>query len=249
MKDIRALFKRMMELCQPDLRKYYRMPRKGRIHAAYASAGGQWYADVQPLRNDESPDPDEPILPKLELPVIWGDDQRGVVCPPAAGTYCTVGYWDGDPSYPYILNIRWYAQNPPEAELTEFIIQQQPGVHIKIDKTHKVITVTPANIEDEAGKDWTVDVGQNATITVGQNATIEAGSVATVKAPQINLIGNLTTTGAGGSMATTREKGNRNHEGSYQLTGPQTISGNLVVSGTVTAGQFVGPVAGCSGCG
>jgi Uncharacterized protein conserved in bacteria len=239
--DEREMLKRMVELVQPDLRKYYRMPRKGRIEAAYASENGTWFADVQPLRNDESVDPNEPVLPKLELPVVWGGVDRGQVCPPAAGTYCIVGYLDGDPSYPFIMHIRWYNQQPPHAELTEYVLQQEPGVFIKIDKEHRHITVTPTDIVDEAGRDWTVEVGNNAVINVGNTATI--------KAPLINIIGDQVSTGHDGGIGTAHERDHRTHDGSYTLNGPQTVNGNIVVSGTVTAAQFIGPVAGCNGCG
>ena len=245
MKDELAVFRRLMELAQPDLRKYFRVPRKGKIVASYPSEGGQWFADVQPLRNDESDDTSEPVLPKLELPVIWGGVNRGVVCPPAVGTPCIVGYLDGDPSYPFIMHIRWYNQQPPEAELTELIIQQEPGVYIKIDKEHKVITVTPTNIEHEIGKNWTVNVGDNATITVGKKAVVQAGSEITVEAPQINLVGNQTSTGTGGGIGTTQDRSHRTHEGSYTLTGPQSVTGNVTVTGNLdVSGVISGAWAG-----
>ena len=50
------MIKRAVELCRPDLRSYYRVTRKAKVVTAYAS-DGQYFADVQPLRNDESPDP------------------------------------------------------------------------------------------------------------------------------------------------------------------------------------------------
>lgn len=248
--DQRSLLKRLVELVQPDLRKYYRMPRKGRIVASYPSEGGQWFADVQPLRNDESEDTNEPVLPKLELPVLWGGINRGVVCPPAVGTYCVIGYLDGDPSYPFIMDIRWYDQQAPAAELTEFIIQQEPGVYIKVDKAHKIITVTPSNIEHEIGENWTVNVGDSATITVGKDATIKAGSEATVQAPQINLVGNLANHGKDGGIATAQEKSHKTHEGSYSLQGPQSVIGSVTISGNLAVGGVInGKVAGCQGCG
>lgn len=242
MSDMRAMLKRVMELVQPDLRKYYRVPRKGRIVAAYAASGGQWFADVQPLRNDESPDPDEPVLPRLELPVAWGGSNRGVVCPPVAGTYCTIAYWDGDPSYPYIAGIRWYAQGAPDCGLDEFIIQLEPGVSIKIDKAKHIVTLTPANVDTTAGKSWTVNVGQNARIVAGQSATVQA--------PQINIIGNQTSTGPGGGMGASQDKSHRAHQGSYTLDGPQTVNGTVTVNGALTVtGGINGKVNGCSGCG
>lgn len=244
--NLAALIRRVIEICMPNLRHYYRVTRKARIVAAYAS-DGKYYADVQPLRNDDTVDPGEPVIPKVELPVIWGGEKRGIVCPPAKGSYCDLSYYDGDPNYPRISNIRWLNNAAPACGLDELIIQQQPGVSIKIDQASRIITITPNNIEEEAGKDWTIRAGDNARITCGKAATIEASVSASIKAPQIAIVGNQTSTGYDGEIGTSEDKSHRTHEGSYTLRGDQTVAGsiavtgNITVSGTVTAGLFVGP--------
>lgn len=148
--DLREVLRRAIELAQPNLRKYVRMPRKGRIVKAY-KVEGTYYADVQPLTNDGSPDPDEPMYPKLDLPVIWGGSDRGVVCPPRAGTPCVVGYYDGDPNFPFIQDIRW--SEPPETELEEFVIHLDKKVELRIDKNRNVnIKVNVRPEETKKGK-------------------------------------------------------------------------------------------------
>lgn len=161
-----------------------------------------------------------------------------MVCPPTVGTYCIIGYLDGDPSYTFVMDIRWYDQKSPKAELTEFIIQQGPGVYIKIDKDNKIVSLTTSYIENEAEKDWIAKVGNNANIEVGNTAKVTAESEATIQAPQIKLVGNISSKGTGGSMVTAQEKSNKTHEGNYTLTG------DLIVSGGIK-----GKVAGCKGCG
>ena len=205
-KDLRVLLKRVMELVQPDLRKYYRVPRKGQVVASYPSDGA-WYADVQPLRNDESPDMAEPVLPRLELPVLWGGPSRGVVCPPRPGTRCAIGYWDGDPSYPYIAEIRWSGQGAPDCGLDEFIVQLEPGVHLKIDAGKRILAVTTADGLCQAGGAWRV------------------------QAPLIELVGNLVCRGLDGGAASTTESCNRTQTGSMVLNGPLTVNGPLIVNG------------------
>ena len=218
--NLLALIRRAIELAMPDMRHYYRTTRKARVVASYAS-DGKYYADVQPLRNDDSPDPAEPVIPKVEIPIMWGGPKRGIVCPPDVGTHCDLSYYDGDPNYPRISNFRWLEHDAPDCELTELIIQQEPGVSIKIDKENKVITVTPTDVETEAGKSWTV----------------ESGQVATIQAPTIQLIGNVTSSGPGGG------------EGSFKQTGPQTINGAVTINGPLTVtGGINGKVSGCSGC-
>ncbi len=220
-----ALMKRAMELAMPDLRSYYRMTRKAKVVASYAS-DGKYFADVQPLRNDESTDANEPVIPQVEIPVMWGGAKRGIVCPPAAGTLCDLSYYDGDPNYPRISNFRWQSNVAPECGLDELIIQQTPGVSLKIVKDGSFMTVSP--------KDWTVEIGGNATIKASGNATVEAAGTLTLKAPHIIKQGNETCAGHSGGTGTTVENANRTTNGSI------TINGNLVVNGNSYAASRSG---------
>ncbi len=143
--DFKSLLKKTVELVMPDLRGYYRVVRKARVVKTYASDGRYW-ADVQPLRNDNSVDANEPVIPKVEIPIMWGGPQRGVVCPPAVGTYCDLSYYDGDPNYPRISNFRWHGMEAPSIEIDGFVIQQEPGVYIEIDAQNNIEIVTSGNI-------------------------------------------------------------------------------------------------------
>ena len=136
--DIKTLMKRVIELAMPDLRSYYRVTRKAKIVKTYAASNEQYWADVQPLRNDESEDDDAPVVPKVEIPIMWGGKKRGIVCPPDVGTYCDLSYYDGDPDYPRISNFRWHVNQAPIIELGGFIIQREPGTFIKIDAKNNV---------------------------------------------------------------------------------------------------------------
>lgn len=221
-KNILKLLKKALEVAQPDLRAYYRVTRKARVVNAYAS-DGKYYADVQPLKNDETDDTEEPLIPRVEIPVIWGGPKRGVVCPPAPGTLCDLSYYDGDPNYPRISNFRWQGTVAPECGLDELVIQQTPGVSLKIERDGSFLTISP--------KDWTVNIGGNAVIRAGGNATVEAAETLTLQAPNINKIGNESCSGTGGSTGTTTENAHRTTNGSITVNGPLTVNGDLTVSG------------------
>lgn len=239
-KDILDLLKKALELAMPDLRHYYRMTRKARVVNVYAS-DGQYFCDVQPLRNDESDDPAEPVVPKVELPVIWGGPKRGVVCPPCVGVLCDLSYYDGDPNYPRISNIRWHGQEAPVAALNEFVVQLEPGVEIRIDKQKQLVALTPTN--------WKVEVGGNASITAGGNVTVNAGGHIEQTAPIIYQNGNVVAGGAGGSTSTVTERADRTQTGSLVLNGPLTVNGSVSISGALSVGGGIdGKVNGCSGC-
>lgn len=233
--NILSNLKKAIEACMPNLRHYYRITKKARVVNTYAS-DGQYYCDVQPLRNDESVDAKEPIVPKVSIPVIWGGNNRGVVCPPSVGVLCDLSYYDGDPNYPFISNIRFDSRNiAPKAKLSEFVIQLENGVEIRIDEKKQIVHLTPSN--------WIVTVGGNANITAGGNitataggsisasagttATVKAASSITIEAPQINQNGNVTSQGTGGSTGSVTENANRTQNGNIVLNGNITVSGNI----------------------
>ena len=247
-RDFIDLIRKVVELAQPDLRSFYRMTRKAKIVGVYAS-DGQYFADVLPLRNDESVDNAEPVVPRVALPVLWGGPDRGLVCPPTKGTLCDLSFYDGDPNYPFISNIRYgLGQNAPKAELNELVIQLEPGVEIRIDREKQVVTLTPQDVKTEAGKNWTVKAGDNAIVQAGKNATIEAGETLTLRAPEIVKEGNETARGTGGGLGTVHERDHREHEGSYSLRGPASIAGDVVIAGNlhVIGNSFAGSRSGGS---
>ena len=224
--SILAVLKKAIELCMPDFRHYYRMTLKAKIVASYAS-DGRYYADVQPLRNDETPDEKEPVIPQVEIPVYWGGPSRGIICPPTTGTLCDLSYYDGDPNYPRISNFRWQGNGSPKCGLDELVIQQTPEVSITIQKDGSFLTVSP--------KDWTVKIGGNATI--------EASGTITLRAPEMHREGNETCTGTGGGIGRTEEHAHRTTYGSITLQGPLKVTGDVGVSGNLSVAGNVN----CSG--
>lgn len=242
-RDVVGMIRKIVELAMPNLRHYYRITRKARIVAVYA-CNGEYFADVQPLRNDESPDPKEPVVPRVALPVLWGGPDRGVVCPPVSGVLCDLAYYDGDPNYPYISNIRWGGgMNAPHAELNEFVIQLENGVEIRIDKEKRIVTLTPQNVATEAGKGWTVKAGDNATIQTGKDATLQAGNVANIVAPLINLQGRVVCKSLDGTG-----KGKAEFEGDVIIRGNQEVTGDTTTGGSsrVNGDSYAGSRSGGS---
>lgn len=233
--DLKALLKRVVEIVMPNLRAYYRIVRKAKVVATYPAEGGRYWADVQPLRNDESVDEAEPMIPRVEIPIMWAGPGRGVVCPPLVGSLCDLEYYDGDPNFPRISNFRWAENGAPACEVGAFIIQHSDGTYIKIDSEKNLIEVTPANSETEIGGDKTETIG----------------GVWTIKAPLIIQEGNVQSSGPGGAVGAVSCKAHTQQEGSYQLAGPiicsrltvlddVEIGGDLNTSGNSNAGSRSG---------
>lgn len=242
-RDIVGAIRRLVELAMPDLRHYYRMTKKAKVVAVYESSG-EYFCDVQPLRNDESADPKEPVVPRVALPVLWGGPDRGVVCPPVTGALCDLSYYDGDPNYPFISNIRWGGgMSAPKAALNEFVIHLENGVEIRIDKEKRVVTLTPQDVRTEAGKSWTVKAGDNATIQAGKEATLQAGSVSHIIAPLINLQGRVVCKSFDGTG-----KGKVEFEGDVVIRGNQEVTGDTTTGGSsrVNGDSYAGSRSGGS---
>lgn len=243
--DLKELLKRVFELVMPDLRHYYRVVKKGRVVKAYASDGSYW-ADVQPLRNDDSDDANEPVITRIEIPILWGGPERGVVCPPTVGTLCDIEYYNGDPDYPRLSNFRWAKNKAPACELGGFIIQQTPDIYIKIASSGNIIHKTTADKintvggskTETVGADWNIGVTGKATITAPEIVMVAATSI-TATTPVFAVSGaitagtNITATGnvadAGGAktmagMRNTYNSHTHNHPGDG-VTIPVTTQG------------------------
>jgi len=186
--ELKALLKKVIEIAMPNLRKYYRIVRKAKVVATHAS-DGRYYCDVQPLRNDESVDESEPVLQRVEIPVIWAGSARGIICPPAVGSHCDLEYYDGDPSYPRISNFRWYENTAPAADVDELIIQQQNGVYVRICANKDVGVKTDGKVTVDAPE--SIFTGK---VTVKGLFTYEAGLVGSGGSIPAQITGKLQAT-------------------------------------------------------
>jgi len=126
-RSLKKLLKAAVEAVAPDLRQSMKQSRRARITAVKPSAGGSYVCSVQAVLNDGRPDPAAPVIPDVEIPVMWAGPNRGVVCPPTVGEFCDIGFYDGDANSPFITNFRPNGQ-APEAEEGAFMIQHGAGV-------------------------------------------------------------------------------------------------------------------------
>lgn len=205
------LVKQVIEIAMPDMRHHYRTTRKGKIVAVYPSEGGNYYADVKPLRNDDTEDENEPVVPKVEIPVMWGGQGRGVVCPPGEGALCDLSYYDGDPNYPRISNMRGNS-GTPSAALNEFVIQLEPGVEIRIDAQKRMIFLTSA--------DWKVNVEGKAEIAAKDGVKIDGNQEIDLTATNIFLNGLVSARNVDGG------KTEMSVDGNMKINGDTTTTGN-----------------------
>ncbi len=220
--DLKALLKRVVELVTPNLRHYYRVVRKARVVKSYACDGSYW-ADVQPLRNDESVDEAEPVIRRVEIPVIWAGAGRGMVCPPAAGSFCDLEYYDGDPDYPRISNFRWHGNGAPVCEEGALIIQQAGGVSIKIDASSNMLLTTTAGRQVSVGADYAGQIGGAWSVDAAGTATLKAAAIV-LDAP-VSITQTLTVANGISGSGVTMNNGNIHADNDIDAGGDITCVG------------------------
>ncbi len=156
----------------PNLRSYYRMTKKGKVVNVYATDGTNYYCDVQLLKNDESEDENEAIIPKVEIPIMWAGNDRGIVAPPEVGVLCDVSYYDGDPNFPRVSNFRYQSQRVPDGvQPGELLIQKGIGNYFKMTRDGSRIEKISNDFDQSINNDLTQDIGGDRTITTDGNSS------------------------------------------------------------------------------
>jgi hypothetical protein len=152
-KSLKVIIKQLF----PELNGYS-YPVKARVVKVHEAAGKidamkkVYSADVQPLLPDGGVDGKSPVVPDVEIPVIWAGPLRGVYCLPAVGAVVRLCYYYNDPALPYIDAVLGEGYQAPEHPLGSFVIQHSSGVRIEIGKDKKVTIITDDNVEVTAGK-------------------------------------------------------------------------------------------------
>lgn len=148
----------------------------------------RYSVDVKPLRPDGSEDENAPVIPDVELPVIWAGPGRGIYAVPVVGAIVRVGYYYNDPSHPFVDAVLGHGFDCPAHPAGSLVIQHSDGVSIEIDPEQNIWVKTPQSKIEEVGKLWKI-ITETAQVECKKEANITAGKVANVDAPTVNLAG------------------------------------------------------------
>lgn len=105
----------------------------------------RYSVDVQVLDRDGEPDPAWPIIPDVELPMLWAGPGRGVFCVPDVGAVVRVGFYHGDQNQPYIEAVTGMGYQSPSHPVGRFLIVSGE-TQVEITPTGDVI-IRGANIQ------------------------------------------------------------------------------------------------------
>jgi hypothetical protein len=202
----------------------YSFPVKARVVKVH-EAGGKidamrkvYSADVQPLNPDGSTDAGSPVVPDVEIPVVWAGAERGIYCLPEIGAIVRLAYYYNDPALPYIDAVLGEGYAAPAHPLGSIIIQHSSGIKIEIAK------------------------GGNITLITGASTQITAGSSINLKAARISLSSDdITFTDGGGHPLAFADVikavfDGHTHPGVHGETGPPTQSMTGHASGKAKTG-------------
>ncbi|MDI3547880.1 MAG: hypothetical protein PWR10_1532 [Halanaerobiales bacterium] len=156
-KELKKIIKTIILEVFPELQGYH-YPIKGKVVKVY-EAGGQsdefnniYSCDVQPLNKSGSVDENAPVIPDVEIPVIWAGPQRGIYALPEIGSIVRVGFYYHDPAQPFIDAVLGDGYEMPDHFLGSLVIQQANGIKIEINKQGEIIIKSTEKITAETDK-------------------------------------------------------------------------------------------------
>jgi len=165
MDDSRDLSTSLARLVRAVVPEVERMPgcvlaRVKKVHAAGGRMTGlepRYSVDVQVLAPDGSDDGDWPILPDVEISVLWAGPNRGVYCTLAEGAIVRVGFEYGDVNRPYIESITGRGYDAPDHPVGAWVVQSG-DTRVEISAGGEVRIVGMSGVTIDAGSDGTVEL-------------------------------------------------------------------------------------------
>lgn len=146
--------------------------RKNCIKAKVISFNTKKYTlECQPCRNDGTVDNTKPPLMDAEFSPIWGGPNRGVYCIPPPGTMVRIGFYNGDPNFPYVDAVL-LSETIPANNAEEFLIV--------FDETKFLIQDGVITIETASGKAMILNAGGPLVVTGSKQISINAESIVNV---------------------------------------------------------------------
>lgn len=91
------------------------------------------------------------------------------------------------------------------------------------------------DVTETVGGSVSAEIGKDLAARVGQNAEVTAGAQISLNAPIIKLMGNLSSAGSSGGVATETKEADTEHTGSYKLTGDLEVDGSIHATGDILA--------------
>jgi antitoxin component of MazEF toxin-antitoxin module len=153
-KELKGIIRSIVLEVFPELQGYH-YPIRAKVVKVYEKGGkidefnNLYSCDVQPLKKDGSVDEESPVIPDIEIPVLWAGNQRGIFCLPKEGTIVRVGFYYNDPAQPFLDAVLPRGYEIPEHLLDSIIIQHSNGIKIEIKPNGEMLLKSSKKITAE----------------------------------------------------------------------------------------------------
>jgi phage baseplate assembly protein gpV len=199
-RELKVMFRKLFLAIFPEFNGYH-YPIRAKVLKVHETAGtindaNHYYSvDVQPLKPDGSVDAETPVIPDVEIPVIWAGANRGIFCLPVVGAIVRVAYYYNDPAHPFVDAVLGNGFACPAHEVGSLIIQHSDGKRFEIT-TSGVTKIT-------------MDTVINGAVTINGQVAI-TGDTSITGATAVN--GDISTDGSITASGTIMDTGgNSNH--------------------------------------
>ncbi|GAB6100444.1 hypothetical protein JCM16358_23230 [Halanaerocella petrolearia] len=201
-KELKDIVRKIVLEVFPELQGY-QYPIKAKVVKVHESGGkvnefdNLYSCDVQPLKKDGSVDEESPVIPDVEIPVVWAGDQRGVFCLPKKGTVCRIGFYYNDPAHPYLDAVLPQGYEIPDHAIDSIIIQHSEGIKIEITPKGEILVKTSEKMTAEIEKLLEVII-PNFTLEANSNGELKvnASKEVTLTSPLVQAIADKIILGA-----------------------------------------------------
>jgi hypothetical protein len=175
-RELKKVFKKVFLAIFPEFGGYH-FPIRAKVVKVHQSGGRvrednhRYSVDVQPLKSDGSVDDSAPVIPDVEIPVLWAGAMRGVFCLPVVGSIVRVGFYYYDPAHPYIDAILPQGFNIPDHPADSFIIQHSSGKCFEITSDGQVQITMDTTINGNLTVSGSVKVSGSVDVSGSISAT------------------------------------------------------------------------------
>lgn len=151
MAELKATLKKVILAIFPEFAGDYHYPIRAKVVGVRETGGKldefnrRYAVDVQPLHPDGTVNEAAPVIPDVEIPLLWAGPNRGIFCLPVVGAVVRLGYYYNDPAYPFVDAVLGDGFNVPNHPLGSLIIQHSEGTRIEIDKDQNIRITNPGS--------------------------------------------------------------------------------------------------------
>jgi len=171
--SLKSALRKVIEALWPELGHRTHLPHKARVLAVRSSGGAagppgevRYSVDLEPLTPDGRPDPRRPVLKDVPLDVPWIGTRRGVYALPEVGAVVRVGYYEGDPAYPYVDGVLSEGKEVAQVEPGEYLIQKSPETWVRLRPDGEILAQAAPNVLLRLAPDGTVEIRSTQRVRV-----------------------------------------------------------------------------------